>query len=139
MHGQIIIGDAHASGIRMSQDGTFRHNSISCDGIRTAQGGGCSAGLTGYGDFEPVTNNLVERNLFVPATSTFCAYGGASGDEGGKPYGAMSAYIRFIENVFQRGTSGICGRYGAVAHFDETRPGNVARGNTWSDFTPLAI
>ena len=69
------------------RNGAIRHNSISCDGIRTPQGGGCSAGLTGYGDFEPVTNNLIERNLFVPATSTFCAYGGASGDTGGKPYG----------------------------------------------------
>jgi hypothetical protein len=139
VHGQNIVGDAHASGIRMSQDGTIQHNSISCDGTRTPEGGGCSAGLTGYGDFEPVTNNLIERNLFVPATSTFCAYGGASGDDGSKPYGALSSYIRFIENVFQFGTSGRCGKYGAVAAFDATRPGNVARGNRWSNGAPVAV
>ncbi len=132
VHGQNIVGDAHASGIRMSQNGTILHNSISCDGIRTPQGGGCSAGLTGYGDFEPVTNNLIQRNLFVPATSTVCAYGGASGDNGSKPYGALSGSIRFIENVFQRGTSGICGRYGAVVSFDAARPGNSWVGNRWN-------
>ena len=56
-------GDAHFSGIRMGESTTVRHNTITCEALR-GPGTGCSAGLTGYGDFGPVQNNLIENNIF---------------------------------------------------------------------------
>lgn len=132
-------GDAHFSGIRMEQNGTFRHNTLVCEAAR-GSGTGCSAALTGYGDFAPVQNNLIENNRFIGnlgGGSTMCAYGGSSGADGGKPYGHLARDIRFINNVFTRGTSGRCGNLGAVAGYDATRPGNLWQGNTWDDGTTM--
>jgi hypothetical protein len=89
-----------------------------------------AAGLTGYGDFGPVQNNLIENNIFYGGNSTVCAYGGSSGDDGSNPYGYLTN-ARFIGNVFVRGAPGQCGNLGAVMSFDPTRPGNVWSGNTW--------
>ena len=137
VHGQNIISEVrlHASGIRQSQGSTLIHNSITCDVGDTPSGGGCSAGLTGYGDFEPVKNNRIERNLFVESTGGACAYGGASGDDGSKPYGAQSENIVFTGNVFQRGRSGKCGFYFPITDFDSSRPGNSWTSNRWNDGT----
>lgn len=130
-------GDAHFSGIRMEQNGTIRHNTITCEAQR-GSGTGCSAGLTGYGDFAPVQNNLIENNYFYGGgggRSTVCAYGGSSGDNGSKPYGNQASNIRFINNVFVKGSNGHCGNLGTVLSFDASRPGNVWSGNTWDDGT----
>ena len=73
----------------------------------------------------------------------FCAYGGASGNNGTKPYGHLSENIVFKDNVFQRGTTpgenGLfrCGYYGAITDFDPTRPGNQWINNKWDDGTTL--
>lgn len=91
--------DAHFSGIRMEQNGIFRHNTLICE----AEGRGCSAPLTGYGDFAPVQNNLIENNLFIGGQgggAAVCAYGGSSGASGSKPYGSQARNIRFVNNVF---------------------------------------
>ncbi|MCC2594610.1 DUF4082 domain-containing protein [Tessaracoccus sp. OS52] len=133
-------GDAHFSGIRMEQNGVFRHNTITCEALR-GQGTGCSAGLTGYGDFAPVQNNLVEGNIFLRGGgggSTVCAYGGSSGDDGSKPYGHLAQDIRFVDNVFVRGETGVCGNLGSIKSFDPDRPGNVWSGNTWDDGTTIS-
>ena len=133
-------GQAHFSGIRMEQDTTLRHNTITCEAQR-GPGTGCSAGLTGYGDFAPIQNNLIENNIFLGGGgggSTMCAYGGSSGDDGSKPYGNQANNIRFIDNVFVRGASGQCGNLGSIKSFDPTRPGNVWQGNTWDDGTPMS-
>ena len=132
-------GDAHFSGIRMGESTTLRHNTIACDALR-GLGTGCSAGLTGYGDFGPVQDNLVKGNLFLGGGgggSTVCAYGGSSGDDGGKPYGHLARNVRFIDNVFARGKTGTCGNIRAISGFDPTRPGNVWSGNTWDDSTVI--
>lgn len=123
--------EAHFSGIRMEQNGTIRHNSITCEATRSGPGSGCSAGLTGYPDFAPITNNLIERNLFYRGAaggSTMCAYGGATG---GKPYSSdptNATYIRFIGNRFVRGGNGHCGNLGTILHYDGGRTGNQ-----WTD------
>ncbi|GAB3816781.1 hypothetical protein GCM10028820_16620 [Tessaracoccus terricola] len=133
-------GDAHFSGIRMEQYTTLRHNTITCEAQR-GSGTGCSAGLTGYGDFAPIQNNLIENNYFHGGGgggSTMCAYGGSSGDDGGKPYGHQAANIRFINNVFARGESGKCGNLGSIRSFDPNRPGNVWQGNTWDDGSTIS-
>ena len=55
VHGQMTdeSGKAHESGIRMSQGSTIRFNTIACDAPDIPPDAGCSAALTGYGDFEP--------------------------------------------------------------------------------------
>ncbi len=128
-------GKAHFGGIRMSENTTLRHNNITCES-QTGPGTGCSAPLTGYGDFAPVQNNLIENNRFYGSKSGYCAYGGSSGDNGSKPYGHQARNVRFIDNVFVKGPTGKCGMYGAIASFDANRPGNVWSGNTWDDETP---
>lgn len=133
-------GDAHFSGIRMGENTTVRGNTITCEAQR-GSGTGCSAGLTGYGDFGPVQNNLIVGNRFSGGGgggSTMCAYGGSSGDDGSKPYGHLANNVRFIDNVFERGASGKCGNLGSIRSFDPTRPGNVWQGNTWDDGSTIS-
>ena len=81
---------------------TAVHNSLLCDAPDVPPDAGCSADLTGYGDFAPIRNNLIEKNLFLATTGGTCAYGGSSGDDGAKPYGNQAANIVFKDNVFQR-------------------------------------
>ena len=138
IHGQVIPSnvDWHASGYRADQGTTLRHNTISCDAADTATGGGCSADLTMYGDWAPVQNIVVDNNLFVASSKglSFCSYGGSSG---GKPYSNNANNIVFTNNVFQRGTNGKCGRYGAVSDFIPSLPGNKWVGNVWDDGSPV--
>ncbi len=128
--------EAHFSGIRMEQNGTIRHNSITCEATRSGPGSGCSAGLTGYGDFAAVRDNLIERNLFYrggAGGSTICAYGGSSGEDGGKPYGHLAENIRFISNRFVRDPqTGYCGNLATVLDFNSSRPGNVWQDNLFN-------
>lgn len=121
-------GVAHQSGIRMGQGSTIVHNTIQCDAPTIPPDAGCSAGLTGYGDFDPVRDNLIQDNLFKESSGGACAYGGSSG---GKPFSDDAANIRFINNVFERGESGKCGYWFPVADFSKSAPGNVWQGNTW--------
>ncbi|MBK7863734.1 MAG: DUF4082 domain-containing protein [Archangiaceae bacterium] len=139
VHGQARdpTGRAHESGIRMGDGSILRHNSIRCDAPEVPPDAGCSADLTGYGDFAPIRNNTIERNLFLATTGGACAYGGSSGDDGAKPYGNQAANIAFIDNVFQRSSSyqssGKCGYYFPITDFDITRPGNRWVGNRWDN------
>lgn len=127
-------GKAHLSGIRMGQNTTLRSNAIICEGTRIAPASGCSAALTGYGDFAPVQNNLIEGNRFVGSNASFCAFGGSSGE---KDFSDQARNIRFINNVFVRGETGKCGNLAPIEAFDSDAPGNVWDGNTWDDGEPL--
>lgn len=143
MHGQArdATGAAHESGLRQGSGATTRaqsivHNTLVCDAPEVPPDAGCSAPLTGYGDFDTIRNNYVYRNLFVASKSDgggFCAYGGNSGS---KPF-PNSENQEFIQNVFQRGNSGFCGVYGAISGFAESVRGNVWSGNTYDDGTPV--
>jgi hypothetical protein len=136
VHGQFTdeTGYYHESGIRMGSGGTIVHNSIACDAPEVPPDAGCSAPLTGYGDFGPVERNLIQDNLFLASTGATCAYGGSSA---GKPYSDDANNIRFIDNVFQRGPNGRCGSYGPILDYDRNAPGNVFRGNPYDDGTPI--
>jgi hypothetical protein len=123
-------GRIHESGIRMGQNATIRHNTIACDAPNYPPDAGCSAPLTGYSDFAPVRNNIIDNNYFVATTGGFCAYGGSSR---GKPYSNQTRDIVFSNNVFERGTGGKCGYYGAITSFNRSLPGNVWTNNTWND------
>lgn len=131
-HGQNIPleGDVHASGVRMGANGVLRNNTIICDVPNTPGGGGCSASLTGYGDFAAVENMTVDGNLIGASTGGYCAYGGSSR---GKPFSADANNVKFTDNVFQRGVTGKCGVWGPITDFDPSRPGNVWSRNVWED------
>jgi len=132
VHGQFRddTGLAHESGIRMSNHTVLRHNTIACDAPDVPPDAGCSADLTGYGDFAVVENNLIERNLFKASTGGYCAYGGSSPD---KPYSNGVNNISFLNNVFERGENGKCGVWGPITSFDSEAPGNTWSGNVWGD------
>ena len=132
VHGQDTdpTGVWHESGIRMGQRARIVANTIACDAPEVPPDAGCSAPLTGYGDFGPVRDNRIERNLFVATTGGVCAYGGSSG---GKPYSDDAENVRFIDNVFERGDTGNCGYWAPILDFDESAPGNEWAGNAWSD------
>lgn len=123
-------GEAHLSGIRMGQNTTLRGNRIICEGDRTPPGSGCSAALTGYGDFRPIRNNLIENNFFHSGNASFCAFGGSSRE---KPFSGDARDVRFIDNVFERDADGSCGIHGPIVAFDSDAPGNVWENNRWSD------
>ncbi len=142
-HGQFTdaSGTSHESAMRMGQSATFRHNTVICDAPDVPPDGGCSADLTGYGDFGPVQNNTIDRNLFGATTGGYCTYGGSSR---GKPYSDQTNHIVFTGNVWQRGNRQsdhgeyVCGYYGSNTAFDPALPGNVWSNNTFDDGTPVA-
>lgn len=124
-------GEAHFSGMRMEQNTTYRHNSITCEATRVP-GSGCSAGLTGYPDFAPVRGNLIERNLFYRGGgggSTVCAYGGATPGKAYSSDPANATNIRFIGNRFVLSETGHCGNIRTIINFDPSRSGNVWQDN----------
>lgn len=141
-HGQFTdpSGTFHESAMRMGQSATFRHNTVICDAPDVPPDGGCSAGLTGYGDFGPVQNNTLQRNLFGATTGGYCTYGGSSK---GKPYSDQTNHIVFLENVWQRGArpndhgDRTCGYYGSNTAFDPSLPGNVWKDNQFDDGSPV--
>ena len=136
LHGQYtdLEGRDHESGIRMGSNSIIRNNTISCDAEAVPPNGGCSAGLTGYGDFGIVQNNIIDGNLFMADSGGYCAYGGSTK---GKPFSEGVNNIRFTNNVWQRGQSGQCGIYGPITAFDPAAPGNVWVNNMWDDGTPV--
>lgn len=137
VHGQFTdtTGVAHESGIRMGSGSVIRGNTIACTAPDVAPDAGCSAALTGYGDFAVVQNNVVDGNLFVAGSGGYCAYGGSTT---GKPFSAGVNNIRFTNNVFQRGESGKCGWYGPITSFNLGAPGNVWSNNTFDDGAQVA-
>ncbi len=143
VHGQFrdATGVAHESGMRMGQSAVIRHNTIVCDAPDVPPDAGCSADLTGYGDFGPVQNNTIERNLFGATTGGFCSYGGSVP---GRPFSDQTNHIVFRANVYQRGTNAsdhgeyVCGYYGSNTTFDPSLPGNEWTDNVFDDGTTVA-
>lgn len=135
VHGQFADtnGVYHESGIRQGARGIVRHNSIGCDAPDIPPDGGCSAALSGYGDFATVENMTIDRNLILGGSGGYCTYGGSTG---GKPF-PNAHDIKFTDNVYQRGTSAsdhgtfICGDFGPITAFDTAAPGNVWTNNVW--------
>lgn len=136
LHGQEIPDDVdwHLSAIRLSQRSTAVHNTLSCDVAPNAVDGGCSANQTGYPDFEPTKNWLMERNLLIGNSGVaYCSYGGAAQ---GKPYSGdpeNATHIVYRDNVYQRGPTNTCGAFGPITTFDSSRTGNIWTNNRWDD------
>lgn len=136
VHGQFRddTGQFHESGIRMGSGSVIRGNTIACDAPDVAPDAGCSAALTGYGDFAAVQNNIIDGNLFVGGSGGYCSYGGSTA---GKSFSGETRDIRFTNNVWQRGASGQCGFWGPITSFDADAPGNVWSNNRWEDGAPV--
>jgi hypothetical protein len=136
VHGQFrdATGTYHESGIRMGSNSTILHNFVLCDAPDVAPDAGCSADLTGYGDFAVVQNNLIQGNYFADVASGYCTYGGSTQ---GKPYSSGVNHVVFRDNVWQKNAQGTCGSYGPITSFDSNAPGNVWANNTWTDGTPV--
>jgi hypothetical protein len=146
IHGQYkdVRGIDHESGIRQDANGTFIHNTIACDAVAVpnpngGEGSGCSAAVSGYGDFGTVNNNLFENNLISSgqsddgsAASSYCIYGGSTK---GKPY-PNAHHIVFVDNILRRGPGkGVCGIYGPVTSFDSNAEGSLWSNNRYDDNT----
>jgi hypothetical protein len=132
VHGQFTDtnGRAHESGIRMGSGSVLRGNTIGCTAPDVAPDAGCSAALTGYGDFDIVQKNTIDGNLILAGSGGYCSYGGSTS---GKPYSAGVNNIKFTNNVWQKGESGQCGFWGPITSFDSNAPGNVWSNNLYDD------
>lgn len=128
--GRDLPGGVHESGIRMGANSIIRHNTLTCDAPAPRSGGGCSAALTGYGDFATVEKNTIDNNLFLESEAGYCAYGGSSD---GKPYSAGVNNVKFTNNIWERGSTGVCGIWGPIVAFDRNAPGNVWSGNMYDN------
>src|SRR6478609_7951959 len=131
-------GEAAHNNAFISNGGTdmvVRHNTLHCTAELNDTGGGCTADLSLFGDFEPISDVLVEDNLLKANDSSvpYCAF---LGHAPGKAYPVATGVV-VTGNVFERGTNDLCGVYGPVTSFDPTASGNEWRDNTWDDGTEL--
>ena len=131
-------GEAAHNNAFISNGGTdmvVRHNVLHCTAELNDTGGGCTADLSLFGDFEPIRDVRVEDNLFKAndSSASYCAYGGHAP---GKPHPDATGVV-FAGNVFERGANQMCGVYGPITSFDPTAAGNEWRDNTWDDGTEL--
>jgi hypothetical protein len=112
-------------------DMTLRHNTLWCTTTVNANDGGCSADLSLFGDFEAIDDVLVDKNLLMANGSNipYCTYAGSAS---GKPF-PNATNVRYLDNVFQKGTTGKCGVFGAVTIFDSGGTGNVWTNNKYDD------
>jgi hypothetical protein len=166
IHGQDFDegGHAHESGIRLgsacgatlsgcSGDNLYPHilgvqnvihDSITCDAADNPPDAGCSADISAYGDFAPIQNNNIKRNLLLTTTGGTCAYGGSGG--GSKPYDLNAHNNIWQDNIFQRGAGnrgagplGHCGFWFAISGYvynppsgaQITQPGSQWTNNKW--------
>lgn len=135
LHGQYtdLRGIDHESGIRMGSNSKLLHNTITCDASPVPPDAGCSAAITGYGDFAIVQKNTIDNNLIDGGpfgSMGYCAYGGSTK---GKPYSNGVNNIKYTNNIFMRGPNGKCGIWGPITSFDSNAPGNVWSNNVWND------
>lgn len=132
IHGQYLPDneDWHLNGfLNNGGDGmTMRGNTISCDHANNGVGGGCSAAISLFADFDDITNVTIDGNLLTAnAQQGYCL---AAGHSATKPFGTGAANIIVTNNVFQRGSNNLCGAFGPVT--DYYIGGNPPPGSTWS-------
>ena len=113
---------------------TLDHDTLLCKIGANSPGlgtGGCSADANFYGDFAPISNITVTNTLLKATNDAyFCAYTGAN--QPAKTY-KVGTHLSWTNNVFERGTSGICGSVGGgpVADWSSSGTGNTWCNNTW--------
>lgn len=124
-------GVMHESGVRMGSDSIIRYNKIGCDANDYPPDAGCSACLTGYGDFATIERNLIEYNYF---SKTKGGYGIYCGSSPSKPF-PLANNIVVRNNIFQRNSASqnglTTGFYGTVSDYDPAGAGNVWANNVY--------
>lgn len=147
LHGQQLTGAQHGSGLRVEEFTTATHDTLACDYsiVHDSTTLGCSAPQTGYADFAAIHDNTLTHNLYMssnqgagsddPGTPnvSYCGYGG---NTQGKPHSGdagAGTHIEYIGNVFQRGTTGVCGTFGVFTDFNPAGSGNVWAGNMFDN------
>lgn len=111
-------------------DMVLRHNTLHCTATLNSTDGGCTSNVSLFGDFDPVSNVLVENNFLRANNSSisYCAYGGYQPT---KQF-PIATGIRYVDNVFEPGPNGKCGVYGPVTSFQTGASGNEWSGNVWT-------
>ncbi|MFT4165242.1 MAG: DUF4082 domain-containing protein [Microlunatus sp.] len=107
-------------------------NTFYCTPSDNAVTGGCTADVSFFGDYAPVTNVTVKGNLFKATPGGYC---GTFGYNASKTYGKAAANISVTDNVFERGSNGKCGYWGPVTGFPN---GNTWSNNRWADGGTIA-
>lgn len=151
LHGQIIdtAGNWHAGGF-ISEGGPnvldLGHNFIYCDVPTNAppfEDGGCTGDMNLLGWFGTLQDATIHNNLFGatstdrnggPKTAEFCTYGGVVATPGGSP---PTQRVKFLNNVYKKGPSGVCGGTGPITNFDSTGTGNEWTNNVYDDGTTI--
>jgi len=133
LHGQYVNGGTHNQAF-LTNGGSnmvLRHNTLHCTAVNNSSGGGCTADVSLFGDFAPVSNVTVENNLLKANSdgNGYCAYGGYQPT---KAY-PIATNIKYINNVFEHGTNGQCGVWGPITSFQTTATGNTWSGNAYTD------
>jgi hypothetical protein len=134
---------AHASSVRNEQYLTLRHNALGCDypGPFPNTDLGCSADMSGYADFAPITHDTIDGNLFLANNTgiAYCTYGGNTNKPppGHSNDPTNATYIVFQNNIFQGGADGKCGQYGPITDFDPNRTGNLWTNNKFDNGTVI--
>lgn len=135
LHGQYNPdGQSYHNQAFLTNGGTgmvLRHNTLHCTAVLNSTDGGCTADVSLFGDFDPVSDVLVENNYLRANDSSvsYCAYGGY---EPSKRF-PVATRIRYVDNVFERGSNDRCGVFGPVTSFQSSASGNLWSGNVWSD------
>ncbi|GAA4760948.1 hypothetical protein GCM10023350_54130 [Nocardioides endophyticus] len=108
----------------------LRGNRLACTPQVNSTDGGCTADLSLFGDFDPISRVRVIHNLFVANSAgiSYCMHAGYNPD---KPHGENPTHIIVKDNVFQRGTNRKCGVWGPVTSFARSGVGNEWSGNRW--------
>jgi hypothetical protein len=136
LHGQYLPPDEgrhnNAFLTNGGSDVVVRGNTLSCDVQTNDVDGGCTAVVSIFGDFAANSDVLVESNLLRanPGAFSFCLFGGF---DPSKSFGAETSNIVIRNNIFERGSNGLCGASGPATSFDPAGSGNVWQGNRWED------
>jgi hypothetical protein len=109
----------------------IEHSSIVCDAAVNVDGGGCTGDLNMIAHYGPIPGAFIFRNLFGANTgASYCSYGGQAPENG-------ATRIVYQDNVFQRGTNGICAAYGPITGFKFSNAGNTWTNNKYDNGTAI--
>lgn len=139
LHGQQLPVNAqwHLGGMLSDGGGPINvtHNFIVCDQPAVYNpDGGCTGDFNMIPNFATAHNVTATYNLFGSnISSAYCTYGGDK-PTSSYPHGN---HIVYQNNIFQKGTNGLCAGYGPVADFNFSGTGNVWINNKYDDGTTV--
>lgn len=110
------------------------HDTIWCDvAVNGVPDDGCSGDLQLIPNFAQIANVTITNNL-LPANldAAYCTFGGDKSDS----TWPTSSNVKYINNVFGRGTNNLCAAYGPWTDYG-AHAGNAWTGNAYDDGTPI--